>query len=119
MSSNTISGTQLKWRTWQDWTNLVLGVILAVAPAFADFKSGAGVGWAVTLGIVILLVALWALATEASQASEWVQVVAGVIAFLAPWFGAFSGTSGAWFAWIIGVLVVVLAIWALAQYSKR
>lgn len=103
-----------KWRTWQDWCNLVLGVFLAVTPTFL---SGISVGWAVTMGVVVAVIALWALATSASQTSEWFQVAAGVVTFIAPWIAGFAAGAAGWITWVLGVVVVGLALWSMFQYK--
>lgn len=105
--------SEMAWKTWPDWVNLVLAVYLALAPIWT---VGATAGWFVTLGVIGAVVALWALATASSPASEWVQVVVGVVVFLAPWLGGFAAaTAAAWTAWIIGVALVVFALIAMAQ----
>lgn len=111
-AQRTTTGKAAAWKTWQDWVNLVAGVLLALTPLLAEYGSASG--WAITLGIIIAVVALWALATASSKASEWVQVVAGVVAFITPWIGSFSTDSGAWWTWVLSVIVVIAAVWALA-----
>ena len=106
----------LKWKTWQDWVNLIAGVVLALSPLWVAY--GAASYWPIIAGIVIAVVGLWALATAASQAAEWVQIVVAVITFILPWIGGFSAESGAWWAWILGVVVFILGIWALVQYKR-
>lgn len=109
----TNESSPMAWKTWPDWVNLVLGAYLALATMWT---AGAPAGWFVTLGIVVAVVALWALATASSQVSEWVQVVAGAVVFLAPWLGGFAAAAGAaWSAWIIGIAVIVFAVIGMVQ----
>jgi len=117
MSTSTTAHvtTDAAWRTWQDWVNLVLGVFFALTPLFI---TGISTGWAVALGIVIAVVALWALGTASSPASEWVQVVAGAVTFLSPWFGGFATGAAGWTAWILGLVVLVLAIWSMNAHKE-
>lgn len=104
------------WNTWQDWTNVVLGVYLIFAPIWT---AGAPAAWFVPLGVLIGAVGLWALGTISSAGAEWTQIVLGAVTFLAPWLGGFAGAAGAaWTAWIIGVAVIVLAATAMAR-AKR
>lgn len=104
------------WRSSLDWTNLVLGAYLALAPIWTD---GAPAGWFVTLGLLTVGTALWRPGSLASAGSEWTQIVLGAVTFLAPWMGGFAGVAGAgWTAWLIGVAVVVLAAAAMSNAKK-
>ncbi len=108
--------TRQPWRSGLDWSALVLGAYLALAPLWT---GDAPAGWFVTLGVLIAAVALWALGTVSSPASEWTQIVLGAVTFLAPWIGGFAGVAAAaWTAWVIGVAVVVLAAVAMSN-AKR
>jgi len=114
-STSPHATTGLAWRSWQDWVNVVLGVFFALTPLFmADISTV----WAVALGIVIAVVALWALGTVSSAASEWVQVVAGALAFLSPWIGGFATGAAGWTAWILGLVVVALALWSMNAHKE-
>jgi phage shock protein PspC (stress-responsive transcriptional regulator) len=113
------------WHRWQDWVNLVLGAWLFIAPwvlsasgTAAQRSSSDWDAWIV--GVVIVVMALWALATPALSFPEWANVVAGVWLFLAPWILGFAGAvnSEAWTQWIVGVLVVILAAWAMPKTSQ-
>jgi len=107
------SNQMLPWRSWQDWTTVVLGVYLALAPVWTE---GAPPGWFVTLGVLMVVVGLWALGARSAPGPEWTQIVLGAGAFLSPWIGSFADSSGAgWTAWVVGVAVVVLAGTAMNQ----
>lgn len=115
--SRTVNATERKpWTTIQDWVSLVLGAYLAIAAAW---MTGTPVGWFVTLGVLVVAAALWALGTASSKAPEWTLVILGVLIFLSPWFaGVASIAAVGWTAWVIGVVVVVLAATMLAQREE-
>lgn len=103
------------WHSGLDWTNLVLGAYLTLAPIWTD---GAPAGWFVTLGLLTVVLSLWALGATSSSGSEWTQIVLGGVTFLAPWMGGFAGVGAAWTAWLIGVAVIVFAAIAMANAKK-
>jgi hypothetical protein len=100
------------WTSWQDWSELVLGLWLLVTP-WAVGPGGAVPEWnAWILGAAVVIVALWALAAPVQAAAEIVMDVLGVWLFIAPWVLGFSDLAAqAWNAWIVAVLLVVLATW--------
>jgi hypothetical protein len=83
-------------------------------------RTDAASSWnAWILGVLIVVVALWALAAPGSQVAEWVNVVLGAWVFIAPWVLGFAGlAAAAWDAWIVGILVVIFAGWALADVRR-
>jgi hypothetical protein len=74
------------------------------------------------LGIVIALLAIWAIAMFA-QWQDWLTGICGVWLVIAPWVLGFSAMVLArWDHVIVGVLVVVLAaweLWAVRQAGAR
>ncbi len=105
-----------QWRTWPDWVNLVIGAYVALSPLWT---MGAPAAWFIILGVLAVVVALWALATVSSVPSEAVEIVLGAIVFLSPWLGGFAGTAGAaWTAWITGVALIVFAIVGMTMRKK-
>jgi hypothetical protein len=118
-------------RRWQDWANLVLAVWLFISPWVLNFAvGGTAVGtsgapatsamivdaaWnAWVLGIVIAIVALWAMSQFAPW-HEWVSLLLGIWLFVAPWVLRFAGARNpAWDHWIVGILVVLVSLSALA-----
>jgi hypothetical protein len=134
-------------RRWRDWLMLVLAVWLfispwvlrfstapmlpapagaAPAPAGGAMASTAGLttaAWnAWVLGIVIALLAIWAIAMFA-QWQDWLTGICGVWLVIAPWVLRFSAMVLArWDHVIVGVLVIVLAaweLWAVRQEGAR
>jgi hypothetical protein len=114
------------WTRWQNWANVVLGVILFVAPWVTGTAYDLGISadshaaWnAWIVGAVVALVALWSLAAPASQLPEWINVVLGIWLFIAPWVLGYSLlTASAWTAWIIGILVIIMAGWAILDVMR-
>lgn len=116
------------WRRWQDWANLIVAIWLFITPWIV---SGAGTTYAVQFhhaewnawiaGIIVALVALWALAQPEAPAAEWVNVVAGLWLFVAPWIVGYAATARAesWNQWVVGIIVFVLALWAGGDTQRR
>jgi hypothetical protein len=99
-----------KWNRWQDWANVVLGVVLFITPFVFGATGNQTVAFTAYIGgVLLVLVGLFNLANPASQAGEWTEGVLGALVFLSPWLLGFAGlTMMAWSAWIIGVLAVIL-----------
>lgn len=111
---NTVSNnssTDVPWRRWQDWINLILGIWLFISPWFWHAPMGpAWNSW--VLGVIVVVMALWALATPEMSFPEWINVIAGIWLFIAPWVLGFYDfdRASAWNQWIVGVIVFLLAI---------
>jgi hypothetical protein len=99
-----------KWNRWQDWANVVLGVILFITPFVFGATGSTTAAWTAYIGgVLLVIVGLFDLANPDSQAGEWTEGVLGVLVFISPWVLGFAGlTVMAWSAWIVGVLAVVL-----------
>ncbi|MEV1002693.1 SPW repeat protein [Nonomuraea sp. NPDC050202] len=101
------------WTRWQDWTNLVIGLYLALAPVWTTTDTGSA-STLIVMGALVVCTALWSLAQPASGASQWTNVTWAVLLIIAPWAISYTGLSGAaWTSWIGGLLVACLALWAL------
>ena len=109
-------------RKWEDYVNLVLGIWLIVAP-FALRFTGTPRNDAIWVGVIVVLVAIWALAMPSSQIAEWSDLLLGIGLFIAPWVLGFSGIpAAAWNAWIVGALIAIfsgVAIPDTARYGNR
>ena len=99
------------WKRWQDWADVVLGILLFISPfVFGGMAVPAAEWTALIGGVLLVIVGLWNLASPANRAGEWIEGLIGVLVFIAPWVLAFTGLSAmAWSAWIIGVLAVLSA----------
>jgi len=101
---------------WQDWTNLVLGLWVFIAPWVLQQSATAGNSAMWNLWIVGVAVAVFALAAMfAFQVwEEWVNVGLGIWLLVSPWVLGFSSTSILmWNAVILGILIAVAAGWTL------
>ena len=105
------------WTRFQDWGQLIAGIVLFISPWYSATWSCSASSWnAWIVGALIALVALWALATPGAAVPEIVNIILGIWLFISPWVLGFANLVGAaWSAWIIGVITVILAAWALAQ----
>ena len=98
------------WKRWQDWAEVVLGVLLFISP-FAFGQTLRSAQWTAFIGGALLVIfGLWNLSSPATRTGEWLAGLVGVLVFVAPWVLGFSGLGAlAWSAWVIGVLSVLLA----------
>jgi hypothetical protein len=101
------------WTRWQDWAQVVLGVVAALSTIWVDTSTK--VLWTmIILGALIAIDGLWSLAAPGVVASEGVEVVLGVLLFIAPWVMGYTALTGAsWFSWVIGALAVIVGGTAL------
>jgi hypothetical protein len=95
------------WTRWQDWAEVVLGVVAVLSPLWMDTTST--VTWTmIVLGGLIALDGLFSLAMPGVVYGEYVQIVLGVLLFISPWAMSFTNLSTAmWTAFIIGALTVI------------
>ncbi|MFD9740495.1 SPW repeat protein [Umezawaea sp. NPDC059074] len=95
------------WTRWQDWTEVVIGVLVALTPTVADTSTG--VVWTmIVLGALIAIDGLVSLGSPAMVATEWFQIVLGVLLFISPFVIGYTDLTGAaWTSWVAGVLTVV------------
>lgn len=105
------------WACWQEWLNLVAGAWVFVSPWLLGFSQDPASSWSAgVLGVLLVVVALWALAVPSSTWAVWIVGVLGLLAFLSPWVLGFAGVvNPAWSAWIAGAVVTVSAAWDLYQ----
>ena len=114
---------------WQDWVNLLLGLWLVASPWALDFTGvpHAG-GTAVILGLVIAVIASWAL-VQFERWEEWVSIVLGLLLIVTPWLvgfaameaspGAESASTATWNFVVVGVLVGGSAIWSMCRTGDQ
>jgi hypothetical protein len=103
------------WKRLQDWSNVVLGAWLVIAPFILGTSSDQYSTWnAVVVGVLVLAVAIWALAAPFAAAAEYINALLGAWLFVSPFVLGFAGlTTAAWNAWIVGICVALLALWAV------
>jgi hypothetical protein len=110
---------RVKTRRWQDWTNMVLGLLLAVSPWLLQFT---GLDAATLNAVIIggLIFALSALAlTLLDRWEAYINGLLGLWAVLSPWLIGFTSYDMALIAHIgLGAGVVVVAaieIWQVGS----
>ncbi|TCP48602.1 SPW repeat-containing protein [Tamaricihabitans halophyticus] len=101
------------WTRWQDWGEVVLGVVVALTPLWFDTSTGAM--WTmVILGALVALDGLASLAMPGMVYAEWFQMVLGALLFISPWVLTYTDMTGAaWTSWIGGALIVLAGAAAL------
>ena len=109
------------WKRWQDWAEVVLGILLIISPfAFSSLAVPSAEWTAFIGGILLVIFGLWNLSSPANRTGEWLAGLLGVLVFIAPWVLGFSGLGAmAWSAWVIGVLNVLLAASVLFVGTAR
>jgi hypothetical protein len=103
------------WRT-PDWLNVILGIIMASTPLWMTDPHPA---WQIPLGLAIIAVALWALATNSSLRAEKTMSLVAAVTFLSPFLGVFGTPAATWFAWITGGLLFAVAMYSLNVRTLR
>ncbi len=108
------------WTRWQSWCNLILGIILFIAPWYTVTWEIARSSWnAWIFGALTVLVALWAMAFPKGIIPPVINFLIGILVFISPWvLGYVAHTGMAWSAWIIGALVIILSAWAIAVAQR-
>jgi hypothetical protein len=97
-------------RTWEDWTSMLIGVLIGLSPWFTDQQTEPAIMWnAVLVGILVLTLAQ----LEYVSLQRWEEVgemLLGLWLIASPYiFGyAGAGTLRYWH-FLFGALVVLLA----------
>jgi SPW repeat len=101
------------WTRWQDWAEVVLGVVAVLSPLWLDTNNT--VTWTlIVLGALIALDGLLSLGMPGAVYGEYIQIVLGVLLFISPWVMGFTELGGAmWTAFIVGALTVIAGAVAL------
>jgi len=101
------------WTRPYDWAQVVLGVVAALTPIWADTDTTAT--WTmIVLGALIALDGLLVLAMPSLIYGEGVSAILGVLLFLAPWVMTYTQMEvAAWSSWIIGALTAIAGLAAL------
>ena len=110
-----IVGKRRAWTAWQDWANIGLGALLALSTLWL---TGAPAGLFITLGVLAVVIALWAGGTGSSTVAEAVQILVGAATLISPWFAGGTAVLGVtWMAWIVGGGLIANA--AMAMHQNR
>ena len=99
--------------TWIAWTNLGLGLWLAVAGFALRHSSGAGIVEDVIGGLFVALAALWAAGAfnrRVSAFASWMVALTGMWVAAAPWVLGYARRRAATDNdFVVGIAVVALA----------
>lgn len=107
------------WTRWQDWTVMLLGVVLLLSPVVLGPASTIAFALnAFFIGVLSIAIAILALAQPQRFVTEWVTLFLGAWLFISPWLLAFAAIGAAWLAWIIGLCLVVIAGWTLLEARR-
>ena len=91
-----------------DVVNLVLGSVLFFSPWLFDLSSGAQWQTASTVGIIIAVLSIAALAAFAIW-EEWFILGAGIGLIVSPWLLGFQNSDAMIVDVVVGLIVAVLA----------
>ena len=91
-----------------DVANLILGGIVFFSPWLFHFTAGAETTNSLTLGVIIVVLSIAALAPFTVW-EEWLNLVAGLWLIVSPWVLKFSGGTAMKVDVVIGIIVAVLA----------
>jgi len=103
-----------------DWGDLILGMILFFSPWLFDLSTGVQWQAASTIGILIAVLSIAALAAFAVW-EEWLNLIAGLTLIVSPWLLGFQNSDAMSIDAAIGAIVALLAafeMW-LAHGTKR
>lgn len=99
-----------------DVVNLILSGVLFFSPWLFDLSAGAQWQTASTVGLIIAVLSIAALAAFAVW-EEWFMVIAGLALIVSPWLLGFQNTDAMSIDVIIGISVAALA--AVEVYLTR
>ena len=106
---------------WQDWTNLVIGLWLAISPwlLLSYSEATSGMIWNCVLsGVLIAGFAVWAALSRGEKWQEWVVILFCLWLFVAPGTLRYSVPRVTWDNVIVGLTVGTLALWSLGGRDK-
>lgn len=97
---------------WQDWADVVLAVLLFIAPWILQFAGTPAAAWNAWIGgIVVAALAISALLRFAEW-EEWLIALVGLWLVLSPWLLGFAAMAAAmWSTVILGALIVISSAW--------
>lgn len=108
---------------WKDWTNIVLGIWLAISPWLlatdAHAANPAMVWNCVLTGGGIAAFAGWASSAPKEVWQEWVVVLFGVWLLVAPGTLEYTVPTITWNNVVVGLVVAILAIWRIFKIDIK
>jgi SPW repeat-containing protein len=101
-----------------DVVNLLLGSVLFFSPWLFDLSAGAQWQTASTVGIIIAVLSIAALAAFAVW-EEWFMLIAGIGLIVSPWLLGFQNSDAMIIDVVIGLLVTALAGFELTRVKAQ
>jgi hypothetical protein len=101
-----------------DVVNLLLGSVLFFSPWLFDLSTGAQWQTASTVGIIIAVLSIAALAAFAVW-EEWFILIAGIALIVSPWLLGFQNSDAMIIDVVIGLLVTALAGFELTRVKAQ
>jgi hypothetical protein len=101
-----------------DVVNLLLGSVLFFSPWLFDLSAGAQWQTASTVGIIIAVLSIAALAAFAVW-EEWFILIAGIGLIVSPWLLGFQNSDAMIIDVVIGLLVAALAGFELTRVKTQ
>jgi hypothetical protein len=101
-----------------DVVNLLLGSVLFFSPWLFDLSAGAQWQTASTVGIIIAVLSIAALAAFAVW-EEWFILIAGIGLIVSPWLLGFQNSDAMIIDVVIGLLVTALAGFELTRVKAQ
>ena len=100
--------------TWEDWTNLILGLWLIASPWLLHFTGTTAAAWNGWISGAIIAALAAAALYQVQKWEEWTNVVVGIWLAVSPWVLGFSNDPATtWNAVIVGLGVLCVAGWEL------
>lgn len=101
---------------WANVVNALLGIWFIIAPFVLAFQDHPNAMWtSIVGGIILLILAGWAVLDETARKQKWIQYVNGLVGIwfiLFPFVYAMTGTPVVlWTSLIGGAVALVLSAW--------
>ena len=103
-------------RTWEDWSGIVIGVLIGLSPWLAGQQDNPTLTWnAIIVGTLVIALAALELA-ELHRWEETAEIACGLWLIASPFTFGYVGAGTLWY-WhiVLGAVVVVLAVLELWQ----
>ena len=106
---------------WQNWTNIVLGIWLIIAAFIPTITASQGASlWnALIVGIIALLVAIWAVLVN-KQSLCWLNALAGGWLLISAFIPGITAVQigNLWNDLIVGLVIALVGFWAILRTSS-
>lgn len=110
------------YRHWQDWADVLLGIVVLISPWILNFTHAAAPTWnAVIVGAAIVAISVLAI-RHLEPWEEWLNVALGLWLIVAPWVLGYGEANNAVASHVgLGLLITLLAaseIWEESQTGE-